>query len=485
VVDDVVGIGTSCMGAGLNTTGACTAVYRCGATSGSGPRGLTCVQDVSPKPEVCNGADDNCDGQVDNNIAGVGIACTGPGVNTEGLCTAAYECKGMSGPGPNGLTCGQLVGPAPEICDGLDNNCNGQIDDNLSDPRVGVVGGAPCAALQPLPGTSFPATGAAPPCFVGRSACLAGAVVCEGRIEPQKNQCDGIARDCTGTVNTAGDCPIGSTCVQGNCVLPCDAGEFPCPGGFACVGGSCVSDACLKAQCQAGEVCKLNAQGAAECSNPCDMVSCPSGYRCSKGLCLEDNCRTNGCPDGSKCTGTPPVCVADPCFGKSCEVTEYCDPTTGDCVVACPSVCPSGQVCSGGTCVPDPCAGLSCGPFKVCAVKNGVGSCVDPMCSSGSCGQGTACCGGQCVDNGCLGFGCPSGSACQLDPGCVPTCVQNAPPPKEQIVGAGGGGFTCSALPGQRPRGDGRELLAGLLVVAGLLARSRRARRATCRAEVR
>ena len=41
----------------------------------AGPRGLTCVQLISPSPETCNGEDDDCNFMVDDNPSDVNQAC--------------------------------------------------------------------------------------------------------------------------------------------------------------------------------------------------------------------------------------------------------------------------------------------------------------------------------------------------------------------------------------------------------------------------
>jgi hypothetical protein len=76
--------------------------------------------------EMCNDADDDCDGRVDEEIPTVGDAC---GTDV-GECTAGViECTGGA------LRCSG-VGGGPELCDNLDNNCNGQTDEG--NPGGGV-----------------------------------------------------------------------------------------------------------------------------------------------------------------------------------------------------------------------------------------------------------------------------------------------------------------------------------------------------------
>src|SRR5262249_9724454 len=118
-----------------------------------------CSGAVEKSTEVCNGSDDDCNGVIDD-VPGIGKNCSTGGVKTLGPCTAQFTCNGTSGPGPNGLTCTELVGPSSELCNGIDDDCDGTIDNNLSDPRVGVTGGSPCPALMPIDSQHpFPSTG--------------------------------------------------------------------------------------------------------------------------------------------------------------------------------------------------------------------------------------------------------------------------------------------------------------------------------------
>lgn len=81
-----------------------------------------CANERQPQPEKCDGQDNDCDGKVDEDIPQQGQNCvTGlPGVCASGKlsCNSAkgiLECLSFS--------------KGPEICDGLDNNCDGKVDE--------------------------------------------------------------------------------------------------------------------------------------------------------------------------------------------------------------------------------------------------------------------------------------------------------------------------------------------------------------------
>ncbi|MDI1482933.1 MopE-related protein [Polyangium sp. y55x31] len=160
---------------------------------------LVCVPDVTPIPETCNGIDDDCDGTVDDSIPGTGGEC---GTGLLGVCAnGAISCNGTS------IDCFPVTPQSPEKCNGLDDDCDGVIDENNPE------GGTACQ------------TGQSAGCSAGTRKCTNGAIVCEPNASSTPEQCNGIDDNCNGVVD------------EGN---PGGGVACACAGTTACSGGQLI-----------------------------------------------------------------------------------------------------------------------------------------------------------------------------------------------------------------------------------------------------
>ncbi len=98
---------------------------------------------IASGPEVCDLADNDCNGKIDEGFD-VGAACS----NGAGAClTAGHLVCGADG----GTVCDAVAGtPGAEVCgDGADNNCDGQVDDGCDGASGGAEDPGGCACSLP------------------------------------------------------------------------------------------------------------------------------------------------------------------------------------------------------------------------------------------------------------------------------------------------------------------------------------------------
>ncbi len=160
----------------------------CGATIGACTAGTqVCAAGVwgacsgrGPTAELCNNIDDDCNGVIDGQPRPCGTST--------GVCRAGVE---ICTAGVFGGTCIGSVGPGTEVCDTLDNDCDGMTDE--SDPGVGVA----CGETEG-------------PCEAGTIRCVAGDLVCQGAIGPTPEICNNIDDDCDGAIDDG--LAVGSSC---------------------------------------------------------------------------------------------------------------------------------------------------------------------------------------------------------------------------------------------------------------------------------
>ena len=105
-----------------NDFGTCSGVAACG------PDGLSECSGQEPGPEICDGLDNDCDGATDN----LGEPAPCEVANAFGTCSGFEQCNDGT------LACDALE-PAEDVCDGVDNNCDGTTDEGALDTDLDTL----------------------------------------------------------------------------------------------------------------------------------------------------------------------------------------------------------------------------------------------------------------------------------------------------------------------------------------------------------
>jgi hypothetical protein len=427
-VDEIFTVGEPCYAG----TGACRAAgkTRCSATL------MAVVCDATPGTptvEMCNDMIDNdCNGRVDDvpsrtvgteaSCGACGNTCPKP-ANTLAACTivgcvapCAQGYVDLDRDPVNGCECKVGI----EICDKVDNNCNGVIDDGITE--------------------KVDATSTLGVCAGGYKVCRNGEMVEERAARlPTPEVCDGLDNDCNGKVDELFDlkydprncggcginCGIDGKCDSGRCVggtTPTLPPPPPPSGG----GGAVQIGICPLAS--GGTTCVDLLSDPAHCGG-CGTV-CGQGMFCGLGSCVPLDKLPAGtlpppvirpeCPlpppptsgGGDAGVGGCPLAMPDICKGSGdslyCTNLLFDNASCGACGVPCPagSLCREGRCAaadSGGSTEPAPAP--SCRePFKFCSDPFGGIYCTDLLRDPRNCGgcgtlcrEGTFCSQGQCI----------------------------------------------------------------------------------------
>lgn len=392
-----------------------------------------CPPSSEPREEVCNSLDDDCNGEVDEGCLALGERCT-----------RDDECA--FGPMPEGAAV--TTDPEPVRC----------VDLGGGEQRCSIT----CDA------TTAQGCGSLP-----RPLGL-GALAVEGLYCRSVAGCDGFcAPGAPGTAANGASCAADTDCVSlrctslggaSICTTPCVAGAGACPYGEVCSAstgttgaaacGFCASAASFPSGRALGEVCDDASQcasgdcrpigpgGASLCTQPCENDGgCPvTTFRCDEGACAP----------GAR------GALLDPC-----EAEE-------DCIRAATCVGDAGA----RYCTVDCDTDEDCGELAHCDTAATPSRCVVDLAPAGAnCSDDAACASGACVAGTCSvpcdpRTPCAPGLTCtRLEDGVY--CARPAPPPPPIEMGS----CTCST-----PSRRALPPSALALLAIGLVAARRRRR---------
>ena len=354
-------------------------------------------------PEICDGLNDNCSDPL--------WPAVPPGeANADG--DAFLLCQGDCDDNRASAYPG-----APELCNGLDDDCDGVVDNNAD---ASCDDGNPCTDDACHDGRCD---------HVGNSAQCDDGDPCTGDDTCANGSCHGAPLD-GGTCSDSNACTINDTCHAGICA----GAPRTCNDGNACTDDSCDP--------ATGCVFRPRAHPCDD-GNPCTDDSCDP----VKG-CLFTNNNTRSCDDGNLCTvndrcvagacvpGTPRNCVdGNPCTDDSCQPLVGCvfTPNTAPCDDH--RVCTIDDRCSHGSCAGTPTFGTPCDDGNRCTVGD---TCAGTTCGPGApldCDDHNVCTADSCSPTlGCQHSSAPAdqchdGNLCTID-GCDPVvgCTYTAIP---------------------------------------------------------
>jgi len=315
------------------------------------------------KDNNCNvqtdeGCDDDNDNYCDKNMVTVGTPST---------CTfGGNDCNDTNPNIKPGVT---------ELCDGVDNNCDGKTDyaSTMGDLDNSCGSDSSCS-WNSCSGNCTRSGGtytdyycnegvgcSSQPVACSNQNCPAGTQCSAGSCISASEVCNGVDDDCNGRtdyINTAGD-------LDNSCGSDTTCSWTSCSGNCTRTGGSWTDY-----YCNEGVGCVFQ-------SVACSNQTCSAGTRCSSGSCvgatetcngIDDDCngRTdyintagdldNSCGTDTSCGSINSGCTGDGCQYIGAYTDYYCNEGVG-CASGTPSCgtlrCSVGNRCSGSSCVAD------------------------------------------------------------------------------------------------------------------------------------
>lgn len=322
-----------------------------------------CEGEVTPNEETCDGTDEDCDGTVDESP---NTGCPVPG-DIKGPCSVGRQfCQG------NKKLCAQVVFPSMDVCNDIDDDCDGETDEKTA---ITCYEGSVGCTHRPTGGWDCRGT-----CLTGEKMCVKGTY---------STDCRGMRRPATTEHCTLS----GETEADENCDGEVDEG-CQCTNGATCYSGSPV-------ETQNTSPCRA---GTRKCTDPthgrCENEVTPNVEDCSNPG-VDDDC--NGTVDDVPLLGTSCADVSEGKGKCKAEATWQCSGGQLKCV---DGTAGAVEVCDAQN-VDENCDGTSNENFDLQTDENNCGSC------NNKCSAELTCCSGVCVSTDSSNFNCGScGTSC-------------------------------------------------------------------------